>query len=126
MTKPPPTPTRVDRSGDSQALPTEGQQFVAVEVMRLVETEGMVGDRSKLAQKINTDIQNRIEIGIKRYGHPLQTFNGRNALLDAYEESLDLTNYLCQRTLEQPHDAKVRLQYWNALAIVFGLAEMLP
>lgn len=96
-----------------------------MQVMFDIETQGLVGDRVKSAGAINADIHKRIEIGIKRYGHPLQTFNGRDARIDAYEESLDLSNYLCQLTLEQPHNAKARVLYWNALALVFGLAELL-
>lgn len=118
-------PSRANRKGDSQVMPTEGQQDVAVQVMRDVETQGMVGERIALAMRINTDVHKRIEIGIQRYGHPLQTFNGRDAQIDAYEESLDLSNYLGQLTLEQPHNAKARVLYWSALALVFGLAELL-
>ena len=42
------------------------------------------------------DIEERREIGIARYGTPLQAHNGRDALRDAYEEALDLTCYLRQ------------------------------
>lgn len=40
------------------------------------------------------DMQSRHEIGIKRYGTPLQPHNGRDMLRDAYEEVLDLAVYL--------------------------------
>lgn len=40
------------------------------------------------------DMQARHNLGIKRYGTPLQPFNGRDALRDAYEEALDLAVYL--------------------------------
>lgn len=46
------------------------------------------------------DMHDRNELGIKRYNTPLQPFNGRNALIDAYQESLDLAVYLRQRILE--------------------------
>lgn len=46
------------------------------------------------------DLRKRLEVGIKRYGQPLQPFNGRNALRDAYEEVLDLTVYLRQALWE--------------------------
>lgn len=42
------------------------------------------------------DLEKRREIGIQTYGTPLQAFNGRNGLLDAYEEALDLCVYLRQ------------------------------
>lgn len=40
------------------------------------------------------DIEARRQVGIKRYGQGLQTFNGRDTLLDAYEETLDQAVYL--------------------------------
>lgn len=40
------------------------------------------------------DMQKRDQIGRDRYGKPLQPFNGRDMLLDAYEEALDLAVYL--------------------------------
>lgn len=46
------------------------------------------------------DMNERNLIGIQRYNTPLQPFNGRNALIDAYQESLDLAVYLRQRILE--------------------------
>lgn len=40
--------------------------------------------------------------GIQTYGTPLETHNGRDALLDAYEEALDLAVYLRQ-AIEERH-----------------------
>ncbi len=48
-----------------------------------------------------TDMVNRNEMGIKKYGTPLQPFNGRNSLQDAYEEVLDLAVYLRNLIEEQ-------------------------
>ena len=48
-----------------------------------------------------TDLNARKEMGIKKYGTPLQPFNGRKALKDAYEEVLDLALYLRQVLYEQ-------------------------
>lgn len=46
------------------------------------------------------DIQKRKQVGIERYGATLKAFNGRDALRDAYEESLDQTFYLKQANIE--------------------------
>ena len=46
------------------------------------------------------DVSERKNLGTRRYGTPLQPFNGRSALQDAYEEALDLTAYLRQVSLE--------------------------
>lgn len=42
------------------------------------------------------DMKKRKEEGIRRYGVPLQAGNGRDALQDAYEEALDLCQYIRQ------------------------------
>jgi hypothetical protein len=47
------------------------------------------------------DMQERNQVGIQRYGTPLQPFNGRDALVDAYQEALDLAVYLRQAIAER-------------------------
>jgi hypothetical protein len=47
------------------------------------------------------DIQARKAVGVERYGTVLQPFNGRDALMDAYQEALDLCQYLRQAIEER-------------------------
>jgi len=47
------------------------------------------------------DMQERDRVGRQRYGTPLQPHNGRDALVDAYQEALDLAVYLRQRIEEE-------------------------
>ena len=47
------------------------------------------------------DVETRNRTGIERYGTPLQPFNGRDALVDAYQEALDLVVYLRQAIYER-------------------------
>ena len=47
------------------------------------------------------DMRTRDYHGRKQYGVPLQPFNGRDALQDAYEEALDLVVYLRQAIEER-------------------------
>lgn len=54
------------------------------------------------------DMRERDEVGEARYGTRLQAHNGRNALVDAYQESLDLTVYLRQFIEEERFDAEIR------------------
>jgi hypothetical protein len=53
-----------------------------------------------IGNEVCNDIQGRIEKGRKEYGERLKPFNGRNALLDAYEECLDMAMYLKQAIIE--------------------------
>ncbi|MEV7674978.1 hypothetical protein [Streptomyces sp. NPDC088752] len=81
------------RDGD-QPLPVEGQENV----------------QDRLIEKI----KERRELGIQRYGRPLQTFNGRDAVKDALEEALDLATYLMQVGMEI---AATRLRIHDALRL---------
>lgn len=47
------------------------------------------------------DMYERDHVGRQRYGTPLQTNNGRDALVDAYQEALDLAVYLRQAIEER-------------------------
>lgn len=50
------------------------------------------------------DMQERDRIGRERYGTPLQTGNGRDHLVDAYQEALDLVVYL-RAAIEERNEA---------------------
>lgn len=78
----PDKPSRLGREGDTQPMPKASYAPIA---------HRMVQD----------DLERRLEVGIQRYGQPLQAFNGRNSLRDAYEEVLDLAVYLRNAIYEQ-------------------------
>jgi hypothetical protein len=47
------------------------------------------------------DMTHRDQLGAMRYGTRLQPHNGRDALIDAYQEALDLCVYLRQAIYER-------------------------
>jgi hypothetical protein len=51
------------------------------------------------------DLELRRLLGIKKYGDELRVNNGRDALIDAYQEALDLCIYLRQK-IEQENEVK--------------------
>lgn len=53
---------------------------------------------------IIADLERRGKMGSAKYGTPLQTHNGRNALLDLYEEMLDAYMYAVQYVVESEGD----------------------
>jgi hypothetical protein len=61
--------------------------------------------RSEMSESVTdavvADMVKRRETGVKKYSVELLTFNGRDALLEAYQESLDLTMYLKQALMER-------------------------
>lgn len=57
--------------------------------------------REEVLPHVLLDLAIRVETGSKQYGERLATFNGRDALQDAYEEAMDLAMYLKQAILER-------------------------
>lgn len=54
----------------------------------------VVNDHPDIQAAVIADIEKRRELGIQRYGTALQPNNGRDMLLDAYDEAIDLAIYL--------------------------------
>jgi hypothetical protein len=59
------------------------------------------GDGEIVLSHVIKDLTSRAEFGFNKYGTYLKTNNGRDALIDAYQEALDLTMYLKQAILER-------------------------
>jgi hypothetical protein len=51
---------------------------------------------ASLRNRFIAEARHRNENGIVKYGTPLQSHNGRNPLVDAFQEAMDLTVYLRQ------------------------------
>lgn len=58
---------------------------------------------------VAADMKERDQVGRERYGTPLQPFNGRDALVDAYQEALDLVVYLRQAIYERDNGVPVEV-----------------
>jgi hypothetical protein len=54
------------------------------------------GIMPNVGRVIIADLEARAQLGEVKYGERLRAFNGRNAPVDAYQEALDLVNYLRQ------------------------------
>ncbi len=67
---------------------------------------------------VMSDMRDRKEFGRKKYGTCLQTFNGRDALVDLYQELLDACVYVRQKIEESkaavpPEAAKEIARRWS-------------
>jgi primosomal protein N' len=60
-----------------------------------------VGNGTKVLDQVMADLAERAENGKEKYGVYLRTHNGRDALIDAYQEALDLVMYLRQAIMER-------------------------
>jgi len=64
------------------------------------------------------DAKARNAFGVEKYGVPLRAHNGRDQLVDAYQEALDLAAYLRTALEERPS----RVDVWNA--VLLGVLEV--
>ena len=64
------------------------------------EPDPTPGDKVVL-ELVVKDLNDRAEVGKEKYGTYLMTNNGRDSLMDAYQEALDLVMYLRQAIEER-------------------------
>jgi hypothetical protein len=72
--------------------------------------------------EIAEDIEARIRLGERKYGTRLKAHNGRDALMDLYQEVLDAINYAQQCVIENKEGdviyAGSRFGYFDALVLL--------
>lgn len=76
-----------------------GQRAVGAEVVD--QPPPVPNEHPAVWDLVVADMHERARVGRERYGTPLQPFNGRDALVDAYQESLDQSVYLRQAVEER-------------------------
>lgn len=84
-----------------QPPPQPGGVVVLDEAIRYVELMGWPG--------LADDLHARAEMGKDRYGTLLMTHNGRDAVMDCYQECLDALMYITQAKLELPAEESQQL-----------------
>lgn len=78
-----------------------------------------------LCAQLISDFTKRTNLGVQRYGQALRTFNGRDVLLDVYEESLDKSQYLRQAIMQNIGGQALRAMYTSELLCLAVLRRML-
>lgn len=75
------------------------------------------------------DLEDRAAEGLKKYGTYLETFNGRDPLMDGYQEILDLLMYAKQYELEQLEAGvnwvSAEAPFWKALQLAVSIKSRL-
>lgn len=61
----------------------------------------ITNDLPAVTKLVLEDFVERMEMGIEKYGMPLQPKNGRDPLIDAYQEVMDLALYMRQMIYEK-------------------------
>lgn len=67
------------------------------------------------AEYLIPEVEARMRQGLATYGIPLQANNGRDALVDAFQESIDLMKYLKQCIAEG--DDRLKNAYLSSIAL---------
>lgn len=82
------------------------------------------------APELQDAIAERAELGLKRYGMYLQPNNGRCAITDCIQESLDKLNYLAQEWVEasisnNPFEKEIMEDFWDEVEKISRLCKRL-
>lgn len=64
--------------------------------LNMYEPDPIKTDEKPIWELVIEDMRQRDNEGRKKYGTPLQVSNGRDPLIDAYQEVLDLAVYMRQ------------------------------
>jgi hypothetical protein len=86
-------------AGQPLPITTKKSVDVAVEVADELKKVGL--------DSVAEDVEARIRIGERKYGKRLQSFNGREAVKDLYDEVLDAMNYSKQLEIEGRDDGSL-------------------
>jgi len=82
----------------SEACPKTGQYWNGTKGFDPTQPQPVptIGPGPSVTDMVIVDLMRRKDHGLQKYGTVLTPDNGRDALIDAYQESLDLCQYLRQ------------------------------
>jgi hypothetical protein len=86
------------RAAKSEPMPRKGQADIWPLVVD--DIKSLEHYQSKMLSLVINDMESRVEVGQNKYGVVLQSHNGRYAIMDAYQEAIDLAMYLRQSIAE--------------------------
>lgn len=78
------------------------------------------GRGPSIGELVMEDIATRMIFGKEVYGEALKAFNGRDALVDAYQEVLDLSLYLKQEIMERYAIKEMLMRVIHAFVLTEG------
>lgn len=99
-------------------------QLVIADILsRDVHWDLSIGPARHIRDRVADDLLARRNLGTMLYGTPLQAHNGRNALLDMYEELLDAACYARQYLAEDRPDS---VEYMVMFEVYDDIVSYLP
>lgn len=88
----------------------------------LQKLEPAVRETREVIEMVISDARERDRVGRERYGVPLTPRNGRDSIVDAYQEALDLVVYL-RNEMEEHDEPGMSLLYVSAQSLAIQLRE---
>ncbi|MBX9636019.1 MAG: hypothetical protein K2Q45_00520 [Nitrosomonas sp.] len=83
--------------------------------------------RNEYLTKLSNLVQERNAFGMKKYGQPLYSEDGRNGIEDARQELGDLLQYVCKISLQSDYNQEEREELLNliktAVVVITALLE---
>jgi hypothetical protein len=107
--------------GTDQPLPKAGGALIHDAIISDVRCRWPV--TREVEDRVCSGLVDRMHLGIRKYGHPLQAYNGRDAMQDAWEEALDLLAYTGQASMEKPANEELHDLYAKAAGLAQDIAE---
>lgn len=89
---------------------------------KIVDQPPPAGSGVPIWDLVIDDMQERDNLGRQRYNTPLRSWNGRDALVDAYQEVLDLAVYMRQEIEERVSIQQV----CENLSLIPGVGDISP
>lgn len=110
----------VQNPSADQQLPQTTPQSQPVQERMIQSITTFVADEAwDLRMAVGNAVRARREYGIRKYGQPLMTHSGRDALLDMWEEALDLWSYATQYYMEQ-EESGYAFHFAHSIALQAG------
>ena len=81
------------------------------------------GEGTPITDLVIADLVERKEFGTAKYGEPLMAFNGRDPLVDLYQELIDAVMYVRQYMTEDQGKAMIKLRNMLTTAAEFAWQE---
>lgn len=95
----------------TESIPTQGDKAKSTAWTHEPQPKGHGDD---VLTRVILDLKARGVVGKLKYGTALKTNNGRNALMDAYQEALDMCMYLKQKLMEETKPMKTIREWQHA------------
>jgi hypothetical protein len=103
----------------SQPQPAPTQSTASSKVLPDVLCHPMLAGDNPINRKVVADFESRAKAGTEKYGVFLHTHNGRDALMDLYQELVDGAMYARQASLEaEDRDIEIMAIYEETLRAV--------